>query len=82
MILDNRHNIGQTVSRAACKILIRKRAPVAQWIERSPPKLTAARTQAPARARKHSGASSNKTDPFCAKRPAMARPPMRILDSY
>ena len=82
MILDKPRNIGQRDSENAGKMMIRKLAPVAQWIERSPPKLTAERWQATARAQNQARPSSNKPWVSCAEHLCFARPLVRILDSY
>jgi hypothetical protein len=82
MILDNSRFIGQSGSDGSCKLLIDKLAPVAQWIERLPPKLPAERWQVAARASNTAVPLSNKTVPACAKPRRLARVPIRILDSY
>jgi hypothetical protein len=82
MILDKRQNIGQHGSRVACKILIGKPAPVAQGIERSPPKLTPRQQHVIERARELARRLSNKPPAFCAKRRRFVRPCAPILDSY
>lgn len=82
MILDKPRNIGQLNGESACKMMIAKPAPVAQGIERSPPKLTAERWQVAARASNPVSESSNKPGPSCAKQAGDARAFARILDSY
>jgi hypothetical protein len=82
MILDNLKNIGQIGKRGTCKILIRNRAPVAQWIERSPPKPPSDRPQVAAAAPIPPRRPSNKTALTRAKRLSLAPRRRRILDSY
>lgn len=82
MILDKRQNIGQRGKSESRKILISKCAPVAQGIERSPPKPPIGRAQVAAAAPIPPRRPSNKTPLTRAKRLSLARRRARILDSY
>lgn len=63
-------------------MLIPKPAPVAQGIERSPPKPPADRWQATARAQNLASHPSNKTARPCANWGGFARTSLWILDRY
>lgn len=82
MILDRARFIGQQRAPSACKMLIDNGAPVAQGIERSPPKPNADRWQVTARAKNPTPPSSNKSPVSRAKRRIAARVSIRILDSF
>lgn len=81
MILDNGQNIGQRDERNAGNMMIPNDAPVAQWIERSPPKPPAGRGQVAATAPIPPRRPSNKTSLTRAKRISLAPRRVRILDS-
>lgn len=82
MILDNGQNIGQRDSENAGNMMIPNDAPVAQWIERSPPKPPIDRTQVAAAAPIPPRRPSKITLAIRAKRLTLAPRRARILDSY
>jgi hypothetical protein len=79
-ILDVRLIIGQTPRGVACKMLIAKCAPVAQGIERSPPKPHAERWQVAARAAFSAVRSVQFSTPSRAKTLALAAGSGSVLD--
>lgn len=81
MILDSSRFIGQQRAASACKMMIDNGAPVAQGIERSPPKLNVDRWQVAARAKNPLSRPSNKTTLSRAKPIGLAPYRARILDS-
>jgi hypothetical protein len=82
MILDKPKNIGQRRLGVSRKMLIAKPAPVAQGIERSPPKPPGGGAQVAAAAPIPLRRSSKKTTSIRAKRLTVAIRRGRILDSY